>query len=100
MAKDYIVRTAGEIAELKQARELYKKRFWIHSRSMDKQKRKSITKLFVKIDRLRNHLKLWLKQLANNKPSNHDSYVKLIERGKNEIDYSFRQLDKELNQTA
>ena len=50
----------------------------------------------MKIDRLRNHLKLWLKHLVSKKPSNYDSYMQLIERGKTEINQSFKQLDQAL----
>lgn len=58
--------------------------------------RKTVKKLFEKIDRLRNHLKLWLAYLVSRKPFNSDSYVQLIERGKVELDKTFKQLDKTL----
>lgn len=96
MGEDYIAKTTHEISQLKNTREAYKKRFWIKSKRITPEKKKSIKKLFMKIDRLRNHLKLWLKHLVNNKPTNYYSYVQLINRSKNEINTSFKQLDKML----
>lgn len=96
MDQDFITKTASEIAELKQLRETYSKRFWIHSKSMNQEKRKHIKKLFRKIDRLRNHLMLWLKHLVSKKPSDYDNYVGLINKGKAEIQTSFKQLDEAL----
>jgi len=94
MSKDYFSGVAGDIAEFKAARESYKKQYWLRSRDMPHEKRKRIKKLFMKIDRLRNHMILWLKQMVNKQPSNYESYVTLIERGKEEIQSSFQQLDK------
>lgn len=96
MSKENIKQLSNEIANLKETREMYKKRFWIKSSSMDKQQQRKVKKLFVKIDRLRNHLTLWLKHLVTNKPSNYDSYIELINRGRREVKSSFRQLDKAL----
>ncbi len=97
MIQDYYVQASADIEGYKQTREIYKKQFWLHSKSMDHERRKQIKSLFMKIDRLRNHIALWLKHLVSNKPSNYDEYMQLIERGKAEIDSSFKQLDQALH---
>lgn len=96
MAKDFIYEVSSEIDRYQKTREFFKKQFWLQSKNLDAEQRKLIKKLFTKIDRLRNHLKLWLRHLVSNKPSNHESYVALIERGKSEINTSFKQLDEAL----
>ncbi len=100
MRDAYIVDLASDITDLKKTREAYKRQFWLQSKSMDHHQRKLVKKLFMKIDRLRNHLKLWLKHLVSHKPSNYDSYVQLIERGRSEIRNSFKQLDQALYRAA
>ncbi len=94
MKKREIDTLSDEISSFKKTRELYKKRFWIGSRAMDYEQRRLVRKLFMKIDRLRNHLKLWLRLLISNKASNRDNYVQLINKGKIEIQNSFKQLDR------
>ena len=93
---DYLLYTATEISKFKQTRDAYKKQYWIRSKFISGQKRKIIQKTFKKVDRIRNHLKLWLTHMAKNRPSNQDSYIKLIERGRKEIQDSFKQLDRAL----
>lgn len=100
MSSKNINKIASEIANLKETREVYKKHFWIKSNSMDKEQQKTVKKLFMKIDRLRNHLTLWLKHLVTNKPSNYDSYMQLIQRGKLEVQNSFKQLDQVMQKQA
>lgn len=94
MNKDYITDVSGEIESLTKTKEFYKKQYWQKSRSLDTKKRIITKKLFLKVDRLNSHLKLWLKHLVQNKPSNKDSYITLIERGKSEMNSSFKQLNK------
>lgn len=96
MSEDFICKVSSDIHNYQKIREAYKKQFWLRSRDLDHQRRKAIKKLFMKIDRLRNHLKLWLKHLVVKKPSNYSSYMQLIERGKTEINNSFKQLDQAL----
>lgn len=96
MDENFIYNVSSEIDSYQKTREAYKKQFWLRSKDLDHAQRKLIKKLFMKIDRLRNHLKLWLKHLVSKKPSNYDSYMQLIERGKTEINHSFKQLDQVL----
>lgn len=96
MGEDFIHQVSSEIDSYQKTREAYKKQFWLRSRELDHEQRKLIKKLFMKIDRLRNHLKLWLKHLVSRKPSNYDSYIQLIDRGRTEINNSFKQLDQAL----
>ncbi len=96
MNQEYLLQTNEEIISIKQTRDAYKKQFWLRAKSLDATERKTIKKLFAKIDRLRNHLSLWLKQLMNGKHVSHDNYQQLIERGKTEIQQSFVLLDQAL----
>lgn len=96
MARDFIYKITTEIDRFQKTREFFKKQFWLRSKNLDAEETKKIKKLFTKIDRLRNHLKLWLRHLVSNKPANRENYVTLIERGKTEINTSFKQLDKAL----
>jgi len=97
MSKTLLNKTYQDLDRFKILRDSYKKIFWIKSKSMDPGLRKQIHKQFAKIDRLRNHLTLWLKHMLNKKPSNSGSYEQLIVRGKTEIRRILRQLDKTLS---
>lgn len=96
MGEDFVYKVSSEIDSYQKTRDAYKKQFWLRSKNMDHEQRKLIKKLFMKIDRLRNHLKLWLKHLVSKRPSNYDSYIQLIDRGRAEINNSFKQLDQVL----
>lgn len=98
MNKKFIHKVSNEIDNYHKTREAYKKQFLLRSQNFNHEQRKMINKLFMKIDRLRNHVKLWLKHLVSKKPANYDSYVQLIDRGRAEINKSFKQLDQALYQ--
>jgi uncharacterized protein Yka (UPF0111/DUF47 family) len=97
MSEEFVYKMSDKIVSYQATRDAYKKQFWLRSKDISPAERKSIKKLFMKIDRLRNHLKLWLKHLVSKKPSNYNSYIQLIERGSFEITQSLYQLDKALH---
>lgn len=99
MREDYLHQISSEIEGYQKTREAYKKQFWLRSKELSHEQRKLIKKLFMKIDRLRNHLKLWLKHLVSRRPSSYDNYLQLIDRGRDEIKSSFKQLDQALYRT-
>lgn len=99
MDKKYIEQVSEELEELNRTRDHYRKYFWINSKKMSHQRRQQVKKLFMKIDRLRNHLKLWLKQVIGKKPINPGTYYFLIERSKQEAKESLKQLDKTIHAT-
>ena len=98
MSNNFIYEATEDIRRYKQTRDAYKKQYWLRSNSLDAKQRKTAKKLFMKIDRLRNHIKFWLKHLVNKRPTNSDSYFVLISRGRAEIQNSLEQLDHVLYQ--
>lgn len=69
MKHDDINHMSNEIAEYKTIRDAYKKQFWVQSPSISHKKRARIEALFAKIDRCRNRLHLWLRQLSTKRPT-------------------------------
>lgn len=100
MQTDYIDSIIKEVAELDYVRHQYKKQYWISSPKIGYRRRKKIKKLFTKVDRLRNHIKLWLKQIVKNKPTNYDSFKNHIEKAKGEAKTSLKILGKVLKGNA
>ncbi len=96
MKHDNIHHISNEIAQYKTIRDAYKKQFWLQSPSMTHKKRARIEAIFTKIDRCRNRLHLWLRQLSIKRPTRKMLLLSKLQRNRTEIQTSFKQLDAAL----
>lgn len=97
MQKVDIQKISQEIEQFKQARDTYRKRFWLHAPKLGHKRRKEAKKLFSQIDRLRNHLTLWLLRLGKKQPAQKENELKLIDRAMQQIRQGFQKLDNVLH---
>lgn len=96
MDKHYITRVAEDIDTFGFARESYRKRFLLASASMCNTQRKKAQKLFAAIDRQRNRIKFSLRALASNRRKPAEEQMRVIEKGRADIQMRFQQLDNVL----
>lgn len=85
-----------EAQTLNQLRDMYSQRYMLVSRQLDPGERARVNKLFRSVDRLRNHIRHWLRDARTSTPQQAASYIILLKRGSGEVRERYKLLEASL----